>query len=295
MYEALHDLIAFQAMRRPDHTALVYKAEQLSYGAAWQETKSLAAGLSSLGLARHDRLAVYLEKRLETVLAFFAASAAGGVFVPVNPVLRPPQVAHILNDCSVKVLVTSPERLETLAEVLENCPSLRTIILVGTASAAALPGPRKVSWQELAAQTATSAASPRPVDLDMAAIFYTSGSTGQPKGVVLSHRNILVGAESVSQYLEMGPSDRILSVLPLSFDAGLSQVLTAFRVGACCVLMNYLLPREVPRICAREGITGLTGIPPLWFQLIDLDWPREATQSLRYFANTGGHLPPPLD
>ena len=109
MYEALHDMIAFQAMQRPDRTALVYKAEQLSYGAAWHETKSLATGLVSLGLERHERLAVYLEKRLETVLAFFAASAAGGVFVPVNPVLRPAQVAHILNDCTVKVLVTSPE------------------------------------------------------------------------------------------------------------------------------------------------------------------------------------------
>ena len=99
MYEALHDLIAVQAMQRPDHTALVYKAEQLSYGSAWHKTKSLAAGLSSVGLARHERLAVYLEKRLETVLAFFAASAAGGVFVPVNPVLRPAQVARLLVLC----------------------------------------------------------------------------------------------------------------------------------------------------------------------------------------------------
>ena len=82
MTEALHDLIAFQAMQRPDHTALVYKAERLSYGSAWHQTRILAAGLSSLGLERHERLAVYLEKRPETVLAFFAASAAGGVFVP---------------------------------------------------------------------------------------------------------------------------------------------------------------------------------------------------------------------
>lgn len=280
-------------MQRPESTALIYKAEKLSYGAAWHEINRVAAGLSSLGLQRHERLAVYLEKRLETVLAFFAASAAGGVFVPVNPVLRPAQVAHILNDCAVKVLVTSPERLETLTEVLESCPSLRTIIFVGTAAATKLPGPQKVSWQELAAQAATNVAVSRPVDLDMAAILYTSGSTGHPKGVVLSHRNLLVGAESVSQYLENSPSDRILSVLPLSFDAGLSQVMTAFRVGACCILMNYLLPREVPRMCAREGITGLTGVPPLWFQLIDLDWPGESTQTLRYFANTGGHLPRP--
>ena len=149
MYEALHDLIALQASQRPDGTALVYKGEQLSYCAAWAHTKNLAAGLLGLGLGRHDRVAVYLEKRLETVLTFFAASAAGGVFVPVNPVLRPAQVAHILNDCSVKVLVTSPERLKTLGEVLEKCPYVQAVILVDKASATGLPGPQIVSWQEL--------------------------------------------------------------------------------------------------------------------------------------------------
>jgi acyl-CoA ligase (AMP-forming) (exosortase A-associated) len=293
VYEALHDLIALQARERPDDTALVYKDEHLSYGAAWTQTKNVAAGLLGLGLERHDRVAVYLEKRFETVLAFFAASAAGGVFVPINPVLRPAQVAHILNDCSVKVLVTSPERLKTLAEILGKCPCVQAAVLVDEASASKLPGPRKVSWQELVGPATPSLTLARPTDSDMAAILYTSGSTGRPKGVVLSHRNLLVGASSVSRYLQNSAADRILAVLPLSFDAGLSQVLTAFHVGACCVLMNYLLPREVPRICAREAITGLTGVPPLWLQLINQDWPSEASQPLRYFANTGGHLPRP--
>jgi len=293
MFEALHDLIAYQAMQRPDHVALVDKTEQLSYAGAWQQTRQLAAGLKALGLQRNDRVAVFLEKRFETVLAFFAASAAGGVFVPVNPVLRPAQVTHIANDCAVKVLVTSPERLEALAAVLPDCPSVHTVVLVGDAPHTARPGPRIVTWREIAEEPAEAASLARPVDCDMAAILYTSGSTGQPKGVVVSHRNLLVGAESVSRYLENTDEDRILSVLPLSFDAGLSQVLTAFRAGARCILLNYLLPREVPRVCLREGVTGITGVPPLWFQLVTLDWPREAAERLRYFANTGGHLPRP--
>jgi len=129
------------------------------------------------------------------------------------------------------------------------------------------------------------------VDIDPAAILYTSGSTGLPKGVVLSHRNLIVGAESVSTYLQNTAEDVILSVLPLSFDAGLSQVTTAFAVGAHCVLMNYLLPRDVPKLCARHGVTGITGVPPLWLQIADVPWPEEAAQRIRYWANTGGRMP----
>jgi acyl-CoA ligase (AMP-forming) (exosortase A-associated) len=128
----------------------------------------------------------------------------------------------------------------------------------------------------------------------MAAILYTSGSTGNPKGVVLSHRNMVAGAKSVSQYLENSSDDRILSVLPLSFDAGLSQLTTAFAVGAHAVLLNYLLPRDVVRACAESEITGLTGVPPLWIQLAEIDWPEPGRRSMRYFANTGGHMPRPV-
>ena len=115
------------------------------------------------------------------------------------------------------------------------------------------------------------------IDLDIAAILYTSGSTGKPKGVVLSHRNLIVGAESVSQYLENTAEDVILAALPLSFDAGFSQLTTAFSVGAHVVLMNYLLPGDAVRLCAQQGVTGLTCVPPLWIQLAGQAWPEEAS------------------
>jgi acyl-CoA ligase (AMP-forming) (exosortase A-associated) len=127
----------------------------------------------------------------------------------------------------------------------------------------------------------------------MAAILYTSGSTGSPKGVVLSHRNLIAGAESVSSYLHNTRHDVILAALPLSFDAGFSQVTTAFNVGAHVILTNYLLPADVVRLCTRHGVTGLTCVPPLWIQLASERWPPAATASLRYFANTGGRLPKP--
>ena len=193
-----------------------------------------------------------------------------------------------------RVLVTSPERLALLREELEQCKSVEHVVLVGhgPASAADLGGQGQYTvspWP--------LAAGGRPVlpagaiDADMAAIMYTSGSTGQPKGVVLSHRNLIVGAESVSHYLGNTPDDVILSALPLSFDAGFSQLTTAFSVGAHVVLLNYLLPADVVRLCAQHRVTGLTGVPPLWIQIADQDWPAEVAGHLRYFANTGGRMP----
>jgi acyl-CoA ligase (AMP-forming) (exosortase A-associated) len=226
------------------------------------------------------------------VVSVFATSAAGGVFVPVNPVLRAKQVGHILADCDVRVLITTADRLQLLQEELEQVKSVEHVVLLGTAGleAPAGAGYAVSTWDEL---TAAGEGDPDAggIDIDLAAILYTSGSTGKPKGVVLSHRNMIVGAESVSGYLGNTADDVILSVLPLSFDAGFSQLTTAFAVGAHVVLTNYLLPGDVVRLCAKHGVTGLTAVPPLWVQLIGQTWPAEATGSLRYFANTGGRMP----
>jgi len=287
----VHQLVESAADRHGTADALAYKDETTSYRDLWRATLSIADGLRGLGVTEQERVAVFLEKRLETVVALFGASAAGAVFVPINPLLRPHQVGYILRDCGVRVLVTSPERLDALAEELDSCPDLHTVVIVGNRD---VSGPRPVvSWDEI--MTGDEAREPaRSIDTDMAAILYTSGSTGTPKGVVLSHRNLVQGAESVSDYLANNSEDRILALLPLSFDAGLSQVTTGFNVGAKVVLMNYLIPRDVVKTCARHGITGLTCVPPLWFKLAAEEWPEDVGSGLRYFANTGGHMPQPL-
>lgn len=284
-----HHLPAQAAAARPDAPALTYRGHTASYADVWRTAQAAAAQLAGLGLRRGDRVAIYLEKRIETVAAFAAASAAGGVFVPVNHVLKATQVGHILADSGATVLVTSPDRLAQLDAVLAGT-AVTQVVTVGTAAAADGATYRVHGWD--AGQEAGGEPEPSPaIDIDPAAILYTSGSTGKPKGVVLSHRNLIVGAESVSSYLENSAQDVILSVLPLSFDAGLSQVTTAFSVGAHCVLMNYLLPREVPKLCEQYGVTGLTCVPPLWLQLAEVAWPESAARKLRYWANTGGRMP----
>lgn len=285
----IHDLIFHQAAITPSNEALCEAKRSLNYFDLRHEINASANLLLQLGLDGRERVAVYLEKRIDTVVALFGAAAAGGVFVPVNPLLKPEQVGHILKDCNVRVLVTSPERLELLRPVLASCHDLRTLVICGDVLPAPLDGAVLVNWSERA--HALAATPHRVIDADMAAILYTSGSTGRPKGVVLSHRNLVAGAESVSQYLENHAGDRILSVLPLSFDYGLSQLTTAFKVGACAVLMNYLFPRDVIRMVEKEKITGLAAVPPLWVQLAQLDWPAGIDEHLRYITNSGGHMP----
>ncbi|MFC7788612.1 acyl-CoA ligase (AMP-forming), exosortase A system-associated [Microbacterium sp. MAHUQ-60] len=284
----IHDLLAQAAHSTPEAPALTYREETVSYAELWERARTVAARFEELHVGRGDRVAIYLEKRLEVVVAMFAASVVGAVFVPVNHVLKAPQVGHILQDSGACVLVTSADRFGQLAEVLAD-GEVAAVIAIGAAVGS--PSGIGIPVHDWPHERASEPLPTDVVDLDPAAIMYTSGSTGRPKGVVLSHRNLIVGAESVSSYLDNRADDVILSVLPLSFDAGLSQVTTAFAVGAHCVLMNYLLPRDVPKLCAKHGVTGITGVPPLWMQIADVPWPQEAAGRLRYWANTGGRMP----
>ena len=294
----LPDLISRSAEATPQSLALTYGPASLSYGDLADRVSAFASGLIQMNLARGERVAIYLEKRFETVIASFGAPGAGLVFVPVNPLLKAEQVAFILQDCNVRVLVTSPERLAGLAEALMRCPDLKHVVLTDTAGGANTAAPvgavaaahwTLTRWREF--MSGPKRAGHRVIDTDVLAILYTSGSTGRPKGVVLSHRNMVAGAKSVASYLENNAQDTLLAALPLSFDAGFSQLTTAFHVGARVVLLNYLMPRDVLKAMALEKVTGLTAVPPLYIQLTQLDWPTAINDSLRYFANTGGRMP----
>lgn len=292
MSQLYHELLTHAGAHYSANAALRHRDRTLTYADLAAAVAATAQGLLRCNLERHERVAVYLPKRVETVAALYGTSMAGGVFVPVNPQLKPEQVGHILRDSNARVLITSKDRAEVLAATLANCPDMRTLVLVDTSAQRTpiIPSVEVLSWNELIA--------PGPgkpfhqiIDMDMAAILYTSGSTGRPKGVVLSHRNVVTGAKSVCQYLDNNADDRILAVLPLSFDYGLSQLNTAFNVGACAVLMDYLMPRDVINTVAKEQITGLAAVPPLWIQLAQLPWPENAVNSLRYITNSGGAMP----
>lgn len=296
MILTLADLVGHSARARPDAPALRQGARSLDYRALDAAVQAAARRLRSLNLPRQARMAVMADKHIDAVVAMLAATAAGLVFVPVNPGVKPGQLAHILNDCAATLLVTAGARWTLAAPALADCGALRQVLLLGSAEvAAATPsGPTVRAWDAWMAEVDTPPAAAHPlVDGDVAALLYTSGSTGLPKGVIVSHRNLVEGARSVAAYLPLRSDDVVLAVLPLSFDYGLNQLSQCFLVGACAVLHPHLFARDVIEALQRERATALAGVPPLWIQLAALDWPAEVARRLRFITNSGGHLPAP--
>jgi amino acid adenylation domain-containing protein len=258
----------------PDAVALEDKAGALTYAQLETAVGQLAFALKALELQPGDRVATWLPKTRTACLMPLAAVRAGLVHVPINPVLKRAQVAHILADSGARALVSQTVRLQSLevGDVRADC--------------------RVVSEADLIADQTLP---PSDVGTDtLAAILYTSGSTGKPKGVMLSHANLWLGAISVAHYLKIEPEDRVLGVLPLSFDYGQNQLFSTWAAGARVVPLDYLTARDVIKAVERFGITSLAGVPPLWVQLLEAEWPVETASKLRRLTNSGGALTPKM-
>ncbi|HEY4078776.1 MAG TPA: acyl-CoA ligase (AMP-forming), exosortase A system-associated [Rhizomicrobium sp.] len=284
----LQELLSISATARPEHAALRYQGQSRSYAEVAAEAAVVRAGLIRLGIAVQDRVAIFLDKQFETVSAIFGIASAGAVFVPINPALKAPQIVYILKDCNVRVLITTASRFAGLESVLPDCRDLFHVVIVDESCPAT-----SVSCTTWSAFTKDAAGDIRPTvsGTDIAAILYTSGSTGSPKGVVVTHRNLVAGAHSVAQYLGYEPADRILNLPPYSFDFGLNQLFSAFQAGVTAVLHNYIAPHDTMQTLIREGVTGVSGVPTVMIQLAAQDWPTEATRNVRYFSTTGGRMP----
>ncbi len=259
----------------PGAVALVDRAGDWRYEELERAVASVAGWLDRQGLAAGARVATWMPKTRLACVMPLAAPRAGLVHVPVNPLLRRAQVAHILADGGAGLLVTQPARAATL-EPGDVPPDCRI------AADADVPVDRD--------GPGLSSADPAA----LAAILYTSGSTGRPKGVMLSHANLWLGAISVAHYLRLDPDDRVLGVLPLSFDYGQNQLFSTWAAGASVAPLDYLTARDVVKAVERVGATTLAGVPPLWVQLLEADWPVETAARLRRLTNSGGALTPRL-
>jgi acyl-CoA ligase (AMP-forming) (exosortase A-associated) len=287
-----HDLLLRSAATLPAKECLAHGKRVVSFAQLLEDVRHVAHVLRRAGVSSGDRVAIHLDKSIEEATAMLAVSMAGGIFVNVNSLLKGRQVKHILSDSGAAALVTSYPRLKSLGADLDGIATLRTVVAYGSKRSFRDAPPDGQEIIDITSITPDGRYEEpvRRIDRDIAAIIYTSGSTGLPKGVILSHRNLVAGAESVARYLENTGDDRILSILPFSFDYGLNQLTTALLVGATLVLKTHLNAVETLQSLETERITGLAGIPTLWSQLLQADWGGLTLPTLRYITNSGGRF-----
>ncbi|HEY3382170.1 MAG TPA: AMP-binding protein [Vicinamibacterales bacterium] len=291
----LHDYLVDSAQRVPDKVALVCQRGRLTYGELEAESNQLANAFVRRGVRRGDRVLILADNTAETVVAFWAALKANAVACPVSPLMKAPKLAGLIEDCTPVALIGAAIHVPLLTAAAEHHPLPATVVLAGPEGAARLAeaGPEVLAWNDATAlEGAGTAPSRSNIDVDLASIIYTSGSTGAPKGIMLTHRNMLTAATSITAYLENSEDDVILSALPLSFDYGLYQVIMAFRVGARVVLeRSFAYPTQVLRDLASEGATGFPGVPTMFATLAGMTGLEQYDfSSVRYVTNTAAAI-----
>jgi long-chain acyl-CoA synthetase len=263
------------AAAEPDRVAVVAGESRLTYGRLDELADSVAAGLRRLGVTRGDRVALVLPNSEQLAIAIYGVQRAGAAYSPLNPTIKRDKLGYVLANAGAAAVICDEERGE------------------GARAAARMAGGAPVVTDVLGLATGDGGLPPPPLDLDLSALIYTSGSTGDPKGVTLTHRNVTFAADSIIEYLGMDASDRVLCVLPLSFDYGLYQLLMSVRVGATLVLeQGFAFPGRMVRLLEEERITGLPGVPTVFEVLSSLRGLSERElPDLRFLTNTGAALP----
>jgi acyl-CoA ligase (AMP-forming) (exosortase A-associated) len=281
----LDDLLVNAAAEFGDRTAVIDGEARYSYRDLYEASDSLATAMADAGVAPGDRVGIYQQKSWEAIVAMLASAQLAAAFVNLNPALKAPQVEYIARDAGLRLLVADGDRLGDLDVGLVPATFHK---------GAAPAGRQSTDLAEILATPGRGIRRPA-VENDLGTILYTSGSTGMPKGVAFSQRNLVVGAEIVASYLENTADDRILSVLPFSFDYGLNQLTTAMLVGATLIVQRSQLPGDILRNLRQHRVTGVAGVPPVWSLLLRMSKSLESDglPELRYLTNSGGRIPQP--
>jgi amino acid adenylation domain-containing protein len=285
----LHQLLEATARRTPDKVALVTGGRRFTYTDLDALSSRLAARLQGVGVERGDRVAIFADNGIETVVAIYGALKAGAVFMPVNPLTKGDKLAHLLGDSGSACLITTQALRSVWGAALAQKAIVRSCIVAGLPAADA---DTRLSSYEDAVTSTRSVQAPPTIDQDLACVIYTSGSSGEPKGVMLTHLNMVSAARSVNGYLGMTDDDIIMCALPLAFDYGLYQILMAFMVGATVVLEHsFAFPVKVLETMAKEGVTVFPVVPTMLSIVIGLRNLRQFDlRRLRMITNTAAAL-----
>jgi amino acid adenylation domain-containing protein len=285
MDPALWDILADRATGCGDRVWLVDKSRVLTFAQAAREAEAVAEWLHGHGIRRGDRVVVHMRKCFEEVVAIFAAARLGAVFVDVHPQWTTSQLDSAIRDCSAKALLVDQRRAEELATV-GTTATLKCMLVKGDAP----NHPLMSSWTDLG--SAGSLPPPTAGENDLATLLYTSGTTGCPKAVMHTHRNLLQWSDCVAKYLDLQLEDRLLGLLPLSFSYGLSQLLVTLLAGATLVLQKVAMASDIFRTLLESRITGMAAVPYIWAQLVryQTDAPT-SFPCLRFITSAGDKAP----
>jgi len=307
----LQNFLEESVERFPGKVALIHRGERVTYREINDRANRVAVLLHAQGIERGDRVAIFLDNSVESVVSLFGVLKADAVFVMLSPQLKTSKLIKILNDCKARGLIIHTDKLDIIRGHFDSLPSVKVAVVAGNKEKVPkIDGPETLPWNEMdkvhspcsllvtphASAPAPCALRPVPsfnIDLDLATIIYTSGSAGDPKGVMLSHLNMMSAATSITTYLENVPEDIIIDVLPLSFDYGLYQILMAFKVGGTLILeRSFAYPYEAIKQMVKERVTGFPGVPTIFAILLQMeDLGRYDLTCLRYITSTAAPLP----
>jgi long-chain acyl-CoA synthetase len=259
----LHDALLQRGKETGDRTALVVDGRSYAFREVLDASQRLAGALLSRGIARGDRVALQLENSWACVTAIFGTLIAGGVFVLVNPQTRANKLGFMLRDCGARVLIAESALEGVYLEALQGLEQPPVVLCTGKCN-----GPAESLEAAMAAAQPLAEAVP-VIPLDLATIIYTSGSTGSPKGVMQTHQAMVFTTGSLIEYLRLSQDEKILCVLPLSFDYGLYQLLMAVALGACLVLeRSFTFLGQVMDRIRDEQATVFPGVPTIFATLL---------------------------
>lgn len=288
----VEDHLAASARRHPDKTALVVGADRVAYASLEDDAARLAGSLRAAGVARGDRVVIFADNCREAVVGLYAAMRAGAVFSILNPSTKADKLGFVLRDCEPAAILAQARLAPVLAAALDTLDAgadRPALFLVGESDAleSALPYATAIAGPRIAD-------GPAGIDLDLAMLVYTSGSTGVPKGVMMTHQNVVAAATAITTYLESAPDDIVLCALPISFDYGLYQVLMTMMVGGTLVLeKSFAFPQAVLQRIREERVTGFPLVPTMAALLLQMrELQPGSLPSLRYVSNTAAALPP---
>ena len=265
----LHHFFEKTVAASAEKTALVSGARRMTYGDLHAQAQNLAVTLQRRGMVRGDRIAIFMDNVPEAVISVYAALKAGAVFMLINPQTKADKLAYILNDARPSCFIGQANHANVYSAALARNTSIHTRIVAGATHVQRRDD--DLTFADATAPDGSGLQVPGTIDQDLAAIIYTSGSTGEPKGVMLTHLNMVTACTSVSTYLGLHGGDVILCVLPLAFDYGLYQILMAFRFGAGVVLeKSFTFPVKTLEVMARERVTVFPGVPTMFTTLMNM-------------------------